>query len=139
MKKIDAIKLPIVPPTEYAPLISAKDPEQSNRIPLNVELTADPNIRSIPARGSIAQAWQGIAFFAGEETYFVSPRVLRGCAWQGGVFKKVVECKLPDKSVQDMLASNLRVKVTSYVPVMVDDFGKETQRSRQMPLFEAIQ
>lgn len=138
MKKSDAIKLPIVPATEYAPLMSAKDPEQSTRIPLNVELVADPNVRSIPARGSIAQPWQGIAFYNGEETYFVSPRVLRGCAWQGGVFKKVVQCKLPDKSPQDMLKDGLKVKVTSYESVMVDDFGKETQRARQMPVFEAI-
>ena len=140
MKKRDATGLPVVDPREYSPIISAADPGQATRLPIGIELTADPNIRSIPARGTVSNAWQGILLHAGEESYPVSPRVLLGYAWQDKKFQKVVTAtKLPNKSVQDMLKDGLRVKVTGYAEVMVDEYQKETQRARSMPIFEAIQ
>jgi hypothetical protein len=139
MKKSDALRLQTVDSKDFAPIISAIDPSQATRLPIGIELIADPHIRSIPARGTVSTAWQGVLFHGADDSYPVSPRVLLGYAWKDKKFQKVVEgTKLPNKSVQDMLKDGLKVKVTGYTEVMVDEYQKDTQRARSMPVFEAV-
>lgn len=123
-------------------LVSSIDPLNSSRLPIGIPLTCQPDLREIPASGSITKPWQAIMLVdASDEAYFVSPRVFLGLAFVGQKFTKVIEQPFPKVSLLDYLKDSPVVKVVNYDEVDVDDFNdKSVTVSKAMPKFsiEAI-
>lgn len=139
MKKSDALRYKVVTSKDLAPIATSIDPANASRLPVGVELTAEPELRFIPATGRIEKDWQGVIFSDKDENaYAVSPRTLLGFAFVGGKFTNVAKQPFAKKPLVDILKDGLTIKVVAYEPVEVDDFTTKELVSKDMPVFAIV-
>lgn len=141
MKKADALRYKVVTSKDLAPIATAVDPANANRLPIGTELNAEPDLRYVPATGNMEKDWQGVIFSDKDENaYATSPRTLLGYAWVDGKFVQVVAQPFPKKALVDILKAGLTVRVVRFDSVETDVFGSTTGEkvTRDMPVFEIV-
>ena len=138
MKKSVISSYKIVPEKEVSPMAQSADPANSGRVPLNTILTAERDLRFVPATGTMTKPWQAVIGTNGDDSFTISPRVFLGYAYVGEKLVQVSERNLPKKPLIDLLKGNLKFRVLSYESVQVDNFTTKELEAKDFPMIEII-
>lgn len=140
MKKQDC-DYELVSPKDANSIVTSADPINASRLPIGVVLTAQPDLRLVPASGTITKPWQAVMLVdeLTQDVYFVSPRVMLGLAFKGKKFGKVIEQPFPKVPLLDYLKNSPKVTISEYANVKVDDFETKELVDKAMPRFVIAQ